>query len=126
MNMSQDRSSVRLPEKLSRLFREVKEDRGRIEDARLAATGTFGVRDRRNFAIGIDGAEGGRVLLAFARVDGYDFVGQARLFEEKGDLGGIGRWVEVETDHRFGLAGWRDCRLGPGGEEHPENDDRDR
>jgi hypothetical protein len=34
--------------------------------------------------------------------------------------------VEVETDHRFGLAGWRDCGLGPGGEEHPENDDRDR
>ena len=66
------------------------------------------------------------MLLAFARVDGYDFVGQARLFEEKGDLGGIGRRVEVETDHRFGLAGWRDCGLGPGGEEHPENDDRDR
>ena len=81
------------------LLAEIKKDGVRVEDAGLAAAGPLGVDDRRQLAVGVDGEEGGSVLLALARVDGHHLVGKARLLEEKGHLGGVGRGVEVEADH---------------------------
>jgi hypothetical protein len=39
------------------------------------------------------------MLLALAGIDGTHFVFQSALFEKERDLGGIRRWVKVETDH---------------------------
>ncbi len=40
------------------------------------------------------------MLLALARVDRRDFVGEAELLQQERDLRGIGRRVEIEADHR--------------------------
>ena len=50
-----------------------------IEHPGLAATGPFGVDNRRHFAVRIDGPKCGRVLLALARVDRNDFIRETGL-----------------------------------------------
>ena len=81
------------------LFPEVEQDGAGIEHAGLGAARSLGVDDRGNLAVRIDGAEGGRVLFALAGVDGHDFVGQAKLFQQERDFRRIGRRVEIEADH---------------------------
>src|SRR5271170_776707 len=52
------------------LVAEVEQDGARIEYASFSAARSFGVDDRRNLAIGVDGAKGRRVLLALTSVHG--------------------------------------------------------
>ena len=84
----------RRAEKRVRLLGEVEEDRGRIEHPRRLAAGPILVDDRREFAVGIDGAEGRRVLLPLPRVDRDGTVREARLLEEERDLQRVRRGLE--------------------------------
>jgi len=86
----QFRPVLRPAEELASLFGQVEQDRRRVENPRLLATGTVGIDDRRNLAVGVDRAEGARVLLALAGVDRNRLKGQAGLLKEKGDLRGVG------------------------------------
>ena len=102
MKNSHDKSSGRSAgrtEEPAGLLGEVEQDRARIEHPRLAPTGSLGVDDRRDLAIWVDGAKGGRVLFAFGCVDGHEFVRHAEFFQQQRDLGGIGRRVEIKSDH---------------------------
>ena len=80
-------------------FAEIEQDGARIEHPRLDPARPFGVDDRGHLAVRIDGAKSGRVLLALARIDRDDFVGEAELLQQERDLGGIGGGVEIEADH---------------------------
>ena len=102
----------RRADEASGLLAEVEQDRARIEHPRLAAARPLGVDDRRHLAVRVDGAKGGRVLLALGRVDGNDFVRQAELLEHQRDLGRIGRRVEIEAD-QGALRAWT-CRTHTG------------
>src|SRR5207237_1220996 len=72
---------------------EIEQDRVAVEHRGVA------VDDRRHLGVGIDRQEPGLVLLALARVDRHDLVGQRHLFETERDLGRVGREVEIELDH---------------------------
>ena len=81
------------------LFAEVEQYGVGIEHPRLAPARPVGVDDRRHLAVGVDGAKGGRVLLALGRVDGNGRVGLAKLLEHQRNLGRIRRGIEIEADH---------------------------
>src|SRR5208337_5532866 len=89
----------RIAEKPASLLGEVEQDRRRIEDPSRLSAGAFRVHDRRNLAIGVDRAKVGGVLLPLSSIDRDDLVGEARFFEEEGDLGRVWRRVIVEADH---------------------------
>ena len=71
-----------------------------FEHPRLAPARPLGVDDRRHLAVRIDGAKGGRVLLALGRIDGNGLIRQAEFLEHERDLGRIRREVEIEADQR--------------------------
>ena len=107
MKKSQDRSSGRFDRRADEppgLVAEIEQDGTRIEQTCLAAVRPVGVDDRGKLAVRVDGAEGRPVLLALFGVDRYHLVGQPGFLQEQRDLGGVGRWVEVETDHGVFLA----------------------
>ena len=54
--------------------------------------------------LGLTARKAGVELLALAGVDGNGLVGQAGLLEEQGDLGRVGRAVEVELEHGYASA----------------------
>src|SRR5271155_1567940 len=80
------------------LVAEVEQDGARIEHARFSSARSFGVDDRRNLAIWVDGAKGRLVLLALTGVHGNDFVAESRLLQEQRDFGGIRRGMEIKAD----------------------------
>ena len=93
------RPVFRRAEEFAGFLSEVDEDRRGIEDARRLSAGTFGVHDRRNLAVGVDRAKGGRVLLAFARVDRDDLVGKPASSRKRAIFAGFGVGMVVEADH---------------------------
>src|SRR6202044_554292 len=82
-----------------RLFAEIEQDGARIEHPRLTPAWPLAVDDRRHLAVRIDGAKGGRVLLALGGVDRNSLIRLAKLLEHQRDLHRIGREVEIEADH---------------------------
>lgn len=94
---------LRHAEEAARLLGEVEQDRRRVEDADLAPARPLRVDDGGHLAVRVDRAEGGRVLLAPARVDGDRLVGEAEFLQQQRDLRGVGCRVIVETDHRGSL-----------------------
>ena len=114
MNSSQDSSSARssgFAEELAGLLGEIEQDCRGIENARFLAARPIRVDDRRHLAVRVDRPERGRVLLALARVDRDDLVGEAGFFKEERDLGGVRSRVEIETDHNGSFG---QCRRGQG------------
>jgi hypothetical protein len=98
MKKSHDSSSGRSAEEPTPLA-EVEKDGAGIEHPNLGPARSIGVDDRWDLPVRIDGAKGGRVLFALARVDGHDFVGEAEFLQQERHLRGIGRRVEIEADH---------------------------
>src|SRR5271165_2139219 len=93
-------------EELARFFREIDQDRRGVEDARFLTVRSLRIDDRRHLAVGVDRTEGRRVLLALTGVDGNGLVGEARFFQEEGDLRGVWCRVKIEPDHRYLLLVW--------------------
>jgi hypothetical protein len=80
-------------EKLAGLFCQIKQDGVAVEnlDAVVVDGGHLGVR--------IDGEVFRLELVALAGVDGDRLVGEAGFLQEQGDLGRVGRSVEVKFEH---------------------------
>ena len=102
-NISQDSSAPRSAGVLAGrnwpvFSAEVEQDRVAVEDRGVA------VDDGRDLGVGIDGEEGRRVLLALARVDGNELVGQAHFLQAQGHFSRVGREVVIEFDHDVGPA----------------------
>ena len=57
------------------------------------------IDDRRHLSVRVDGEKFRLELVALAGVDRDGVVGNSGLLEEQGDLGRIGRAVEIELEH---------------------------
>src|SRR5579863_7144940 len=83
----------------SDLVPEIKQDSAGIKHTHLATAWIFGVDNRRNLPIGIDGAKIRSMLLTLAGIDRHHLIRQTRLFKEQGHLEGVWSRVEIEADH---------------------------
>ena len=71
-----------------------------VEDARLPAARPFGIDDRGNLAVGVDRAEGRKVLLTLAGIDRDRLIRKPGFLQEQRDLRRVGCGVKIEADHR--------------------------
>jgi hypothetical protein len=78
-------------QELPRLFRQIKQDRPRLENRDRPSAGTVVVDDGRNLVVGADLKELGRELVAPAQVHPDHLIGQPGLLEHEVDFLAIGR-----------------------------------
>ena len=84
------------------LLGQVKQDGVAVEHNRVI------IDQRRRLGVRVDRKKCGVVLLAATGVDRHHFVRQRGLFQEQGNLGGVGRRVVVELDQRVLLKRWKE------------------
>jgi hypothetical protein len=90
---------IRLTEEFPGFLGQIEQDCGGVEDANLVTAWSIGIDDRRNLAVGVDGTEGRKVLLALAGVDWDCLIGKRRLLEKKRDFRGVRRGMKIKAYH---------------------------